>query len=66
MGDGCRINACQIEQSRLEENIKIGPFTHVRPNSHLKAGVKIGNFVEVKNSVIDENTAVASFDLCGG
>lgn len=65
VGDGCRINACQIEQSRLEENIKIGPFTHVRPNSHLKAGVKIGNFVEVKNSVIDENTAVAHLTYVG-
>lgn len=65
VGDGCRINACQIEQSRLEGNIKIGPFTHVRPNSHLKAGVKIGNFVEVKNSVIDENTAVAHLTYVG-
>ena len=65
VGDGCRINACQIEQSRLDERIKIGPFTHVRPNSHLKAGVKIGNFVEVKNSVIDENTAVAHLTYVG-
>lgn len=56
---------CQIEQSRLDERIKIGPFTHVRPNSHLKAGVKIGNFVEVKNSVIDENTAVAHLTYVG-
>ena len=65
VGDGCCINACQIEQSRLDERIKIGPFTHVRPNSHLKAGVKIGNFVEVKNSVIDENTAVAHLTYVG-
>lgn len=65
VGDGCQINACQIEKSRLDEKIKIGPFTHVRPNSHLKAGVKIGNFVEVKNSVIDENTAVAHLTYVG-
>ncbi|MDD3193211.1 MAG: bifunctional UDP-N-acetylglucosamine diphosphorylase/glucosamine-1-phosphate N-acetyltransferase GlmU [Oscillospiraceae bacterium] len=65
VGDGCQINACQIEQSRLDENVKIGPYTHVRPNSHLKAGVKIGNFVEVKNSVIDERTAVAHLTYVG-
>ena len=65
VGDGCCINACQIEQSWQDERIKIGPFTHVRPNSHLKAGVKIGNFVEVKNSVIDENTAVAHLTYVG-
>ena len=65
IGDGCVINACQIEQSRLDENIKIGPFTHVRPNSHLKKGVKIGNFVEVKNSVVGENTAVAHLTYVG-
>ncbi len=65
IGDGCRINACQIEQSELEENVKIGPFTHVRPNSRLKAGVKIGNFVEVKNSVVGEKTAVAHLTYVG-
>ena len=33
VGDGCCINACQIEQSWLDERIKIGPFTHVRPTA---------------------------------
>ncbi len=65
VGDGCHVNACQIEQSRLEERIKIGPFTHVRPGSHLMAGVKIGNFVEVKNAVVGENTAVAHLTYVG-
>ncbi len=65
VGDGCRINACQIEQSRLDDQIKIGPFTHVRPNSHLMTGVKIGNFVEVKNAVVGEHTAVAHLTYVG-
>ena len=45
--------------------MKIGPFVHIRPNSHIKNGVKIGDFVEVKNSVIDEKTSVAHLTYIG-
>lgn len=65
IGDGCVVNACQIEDSHLEAGVKIGPYTHVRPGSHLKAGVKVGNFVEIKNSVIGERSAVAHLTYVG-
>lgn len=39
-----------IEGSILESLTRVGPFTHLRPGSHLKEGAKVGNFVEMKNT----------------
>jgi bifunctional UDP-N-acetylglucosamine pyrophosphorylase/glucosamine-1-phosphate N-acetyltransferase len=41
-----------ITESNIEEGASIGPFSHLRPLSEVKAKAKIGNFVEVKKSVI--------------
>lgn len=45
-----------IEQSVIEEACTIGPFARLRPQTHLATNVKIGNFVEVKKSFIDQGT----------
>lgn len=45
-----------IEDSVIENGAIIGPFARIRNNSHIKEKVVIGNFVEVKNSVIGERT----------
>jgi len=45
-----------MEGAEIEEGAKVGPFSRVRPTSILKKGVRIGNFVEVKNSIIDEGS----------
>ena len=39
-----------IESSELADDVAVGPSAHLRPGSRLGAGVRIGNFVEVKNS----------------
>lgn len=41
-----------ITESKIEEGVIIGPFAHLRPLSEVKTKAKIGNFVEVKKSVI--------------
>jgi len=41
-----------IAESKIEDGVSIGPFAHLRPLSEVKAKAKIGNFVEVKKSVI--------------
>ncbi|MCI0440854.1 MAG: UDP-N-acetylglucosamine diphosphorylase/glucosamine-1-phosphate N-acetyltransferase, partial [Chloroflexi bacterium] len=53
------------EGSKLEEGVDVGPFSHLRPGSHLKRHVHIGNFVEVKNSSIGEGTASGHFSYIG-
>jgi bifunctional UDP-N-acetylglucosamine pyrophosphorylase/glucosamine-1-phosphate N-acetyltransferase len=43
---------CVVQNARIGAHCQIGPFTRVRPETRLAAGVHLGNFVEVKNSVI--------------
>jgi bifunctional UDP-N-acetylglucosamine pyrophosphorylase/glucosamine-1-phosphate N-acetyltransferase len=50
IGDDCRIVASTVEGSTLDDRVEIGPYSHIRPGTHLCASVHIGNFAEVKNS----------------
>jgi bifunctional UDP-N-acetylglucosamine pyrophosphorylase/glucosamine-1-phosphate N-acetyltransferase len=45
-----------ITESKIEEGASIGPFAHLRPLSEIKTKAKIGNFVEVKKSVIGKGS----------
>ena len=65
IGDLVTLNYVQAYESLIEDAVKIGPFVHIRPNSHIKNGVKIGDFVEVKNSTIGEQTAIAHLTYVG-
>lgn len=50
IGNGVTLDNSVIEESIVGDNTKIGPFAHLRPNSNVGNDVKIGNFVEIKNS----------------
>ncbi len=65
IGDHVTLNSVQAYDSQIDDAVKAGPFVHIRPNSHLKNGVKIGDFVEVKNSVVGEQTAIAHLTYVG-
>ena len=66
IGEGCHIKAyTTIESSRLEDDVAVGPNSHLRPDSHLHTGVRIGNFVEVKNAVLGEGTKAAHLTYIG-
>ena len=45
-----------VEDSNIGKNCSIGPFARIRPNCLLEDNVGIGNFVEVKASLIKKNT----------
>lgn len=65
VGNESVVNATQVYQSKIDNHVKIGPFSHVRPNSHLHSKVKVGDFVEVKNSSIGEGTSLAHLTYIG-
>ena len=65
VGNNCELNASQIEDSVLENGINMGPFAHIRPNSHIGNGVHLGNFTEVKNSNVGDRTAVSHLTYVG-
>lgn len=65
IGNGTEVNSTQIRSSVLEENVKIGPFSQVRPGCIIHDGCKIGDFVEIKNSEVGARTAVAHLTYIG-
>jgi bifunctional UDP-N-acetylglucosamine pyrophosphorylase/glucosamine-1-phosphate N-acetyltransferase len=56
---------CVVTQSRLGAGVDIGPFAHLRPLSDLRSGVHIGNFVEVKKSVLHEGVKAGHLTYLG-
>ena len=65
VGDGVTINASQLNESTIGDGVKIGPFAYIRPNCHVGPGVKVGDFVELKNSTIGEGTKISHLTYVG-
>jgi len=56
---------CYCQDSVVADAAKVGPYAHLRPGSRVGREAKIGNFVELKNAVIGENTSVAHLSYVG-
>ena len=54
-----------IENAILEDNVRVGPFSRVRPGSFLSSGSRVGNFVEIKKSKIGKNTKINHLSYVG-
>lgn len=65
VGDGTHVNASYMTKSSVGQNSTIGPFAQMRPNTVLGNHVKIGDFVEVKNSTIGDRTSIAHLTYIG-
>jgi bifunctional UDP-N-acetylglucosamine pyrophosphorylase/glucosamine-1-phosphate N-acetyltransferase len=50
------LDNCVIEDAEVRNSCRIGPFAHLRPGAILEEGARVGNFVEVKKSVIGRNS----------
>ncbi|MFN2174958.1 MAG: bifunctional UDP-N-acetylglucosamine diphosphorylase/glucosamine-1-phosphate N-acetyltransferase GlmU [Anaerolineales bacterium] len=65
VGDNCRIYASVVEGAYVEDEVSIGPFSHLRKGARLSRGVHIGNFGEVKNSTLGPDTKMGHFSYIG-
>ncbi len=66
LGDDVTVEPhCVVAQSRLDDRVIIGPFARLRPDNHLKADARIGNFVELKKSTIGEGTKAMHLSYLG-
>ena len=65
VADGCRIIQSVLDDAILEENVEIGPFSHLRAGSHIERDVHIGNFSEVKKSRLGRGTMMGHFSYIG-
>lgn len=65
IGNDTTVRSAYIYDNQIGDNVSIGPFAHLRPKNKIENDVKIGDFVEVKNSVIGEKTSLAHLTYIG-
>lgn len=59
------IQSSVILQSRIGNNTTVGPFAYIRPESVIGNDVRVGDFVEIKKSIIGDNTKVSHLTYIG-
>ena len=65
LADGVTIRHAYGTDFDAEDGVGVGPFAYLRPGTRLRAGSKVGTFVEVKNSDIGEGTKVPHLSYLG-
>ena len=54
-----------LEDCKLENKVEVGPYARIRPGTVLKENSKIGNFVEVKKSIVGKKSKVNHLTYIG-
>jgi bifunctional UDP-N-acetylglucosamine pyrophosphorylase/glucosamine-1-phosphate N-acetyltransferase len=65
IGAGCTVKHSYLSDCELEDGVSVGPFAYLRPAAKLRAGAKVGTFVEVKNSDIGAGAKVPHLSYIG-
>ena len=66
IGNNVRIlSFSHLEGVKIENNVNVGPYARLRPGTILKSGSKIGNFVEVKKSIIGKDSKLNHLSYVG-
>ena len=65
IGDEVHVNNSVILESTVHEKVNVGPFAYIRPESVIHAGAKVGDFVEIKKSVIGKGSKVPHLSYVG-
>ncbi len=63
--DNVDILSSVILESEVGNDTHVGPFAYIRPNCKVGADVKVGDFVELKNSTIDDSTKISHLTYIG-
>ncbi len=54
-----------LESCKIENKVELGPYARIRPNTVIKEGSRIGNFVEIKKSIIGRKSKVNHLSYVG-
>ena len=66
VGNNVRIlSFSHLEGVKIENNVNVGPYARLRPGTILKSGYKVGNFVEVKKSIIGKDSKLNHLTYIG-
>lgn len=59
------LDGCIIQESQIGDGCQVGPYAHLRPQTQLRQRAKVGNFVEVKKSVVGKESKVPHLSYIG-
>ncbi|MAV62099.1 MAG: UDP-N-acetylglucosamine pyrophosphorylase [Candidatus Pelagibacter sp.] len=66
IGNNVKINSfSHLENCKIENNVQVGPYARIRPGTILKSGSRVGNFVEVKKSIIGKKSKANHLSYIG-
>jgi bifunctional UDP-N-acetylglucosamine pyrophosphorylase/glucosamine-1-phosphate N-acetyltransferase len=65
LGESVRISNTVARECEIGDDCEVGPFAFIRPGTRLAAGVKVGTYVEIKNSEIGEGSKVPHLSYVG-
>ncbi|MBN2245127.1 MAG: bifunctional UDP-N-acetylglucosamine diphosphorylase/glucosamine-1-phosphate N-acetyltransferase GlmU [Candidatus Aminicenantes bacterium] len=66
IGDDVRIlPSTVIEESTVEKGVQVGPFSHLRPKTTIRSGARVGNFVEMKNTIFGRGSKAGHLTYLG-
>jgi bifunctional UDP-N-acetylglucosamine pyrophosphorylase/glucosamine-1-phosphate N-acetyltransferase len=65
IGKAVKIESSRIKEARVADSCTIGPFAYLRPETVLAEEVKVGDFVEIKKSVIGRGSKVPHLSYVG-
>ena len=66
IGDNVIIKSfSHLESCKIENKVEIGPYARIRPDTILKEGSKVGNFVEIKKSTLGNKSKVNHLSYVG-
>lgn len=65
LGSRVTIEYSRVTEATIGNDCKIGPFAYLRPQAILRDNVKVGDFVEIKNSTIGTNSKVPHLSYVG-
>ncbi|HEY3314728.1 MAG TPA: bifunctional UDP-N-acetylglucosamine diphosphorylase/glucosamine-1-phosphate N-acetyltransferase GlmU [Bacillota bacterium] len=65
IGPGCVIQHSVIEKSQVGEKVTVGPYSHLRAGNVIGSEARIGNYAELKNSVVGRGTKISHHSYIG-
>ena len=65
VGAGAVVRDATCEHAEIGPAADVGPYTYLRPGTRLRRGAKAGGFVEIKNSVVGEDSKVPHLSYVG-
>ena len=65
LGDAATLHFSYAHECKIAGGVSVGPYVHLRPDTELSAGVKVGNFVEIKNSRVGVGSKLPHLSYIG-